>query len=581
MAVVEENQQTLLQIVPVRVHGSAGRSRETLALLDPGSQTSLCADAVVSDLFLPGDETQLLLSHIGGTGPLQRSRKLRLVLSPLTGEGNQQIVVPEAFSVPKVNIRTPVVSAKHSSHWKHLEGLPIPDCTAGKVELLLGANVLEAVLQREVRVGSAGQPVAIRTAFRWALTGSVSGLVPGTTKEIMFIERSSQGEQLEDVIRQWWTTESFGTKFSAIERRSTEDAVAQEILERTTEKCGDRYQVGLLWRDPGVTMPKNKAMAVRRLKSLERGLLREPEKARAYQETMQRYIETGQARKVYPDEVYDNRKCWFLPHHAVANPNKPKIRIVFDAAASFAEKSLNSEMLKGPDFLQNLVGILLRFRQDRIALVADIEQMFHQIRIVKEDQPAMRFLWRDLNTSIEPEVYQMNVSIFGMKCSPAITGYVLRRTADDNCQGTSKSIAAVSAVKHNFYMDDFLRSEPDVMAARTMQREVTSLVAHGGFRLTKWMSNSVQVLENIGSSERAHPNLETVTNGTYQQRALGYAWIPSKDLLGIHSQVCATSMTKRGILQSMASIFDPLGIVSPFTLKAKILIHRLWSLKYA
>ena len=82
----------------------------------------------------------------------------------------------------------------------------------------------------------------------------------------------------------------------------------------------------------------------------------------------------------------------------------------------------------------------------------------------------MRFLWRDLNTSIEPEVYQMTVSIFGMKCSPAIAGYVLRRTADDNCEGTLKSMAAVSAVKHNFYMDDFLGSEPDVMAPRTMQK---------------------------------------------------------------------------------------------------------------
>ena len=137
----------------------------TLALLDPGSQTSLCPDAVLHELRIKGEATQLSLKHIGGSEPPQRSQKIALQLSSLLGETCRLISVTEAHSVQNINIRTPVISSKDRSTWKHLLGLPIPDRLSGQVELLLVANVLEAVIQREVRVGRPGQPVVIRTAF--------------------------------------------------------------------------------------------------------------------------------------------------------------------------------------------------------------------------------------------------------------------------------------------------------------------------------------------------------------------------------------------------------------------------------
>ena len=343
VALVQENPQTLLQIVPVRVHGAEGRTRETLALLDPGSQTSLCADKLVSDLLIPGDETQLLLKHIGGTGLPKRSRRIKLILSPLAAENGQHIEVTEAFSVPQVNIRTPTVSATGQSHWKHLEGLPIPDCTKGKIELLLGANVIEAVLQREVRVGRAGQPVAIRTAFGWTLTGSVSDFVPGTMKEIMYIERASSEEQIDETVRKW-ETESSGTKVAAPESRSREDSLAQRLMEQTITKCGDRYQAGFLRRDQGVTMPNNKGMALSRLKSLAEGLIRQPAKSKAYQETVQNYVTKGHARKQTKSQLAINdQRWWNISHPALTNPSERSLRVVVDVEVEF---TLNGRPLK-------------------------------------------------------------------------------------------------------------------------------------------------------------------------------------------------------------------------------------------
>ena len=213
-AVTEREQQTegvtLLQIVPVRVHAPDGQYRDTLALLDPGSQTSLCSEAVIRDTHLSGETQSLCIENVEGRGNVRRSTRVQLTLSPLCeGEDpSRKILVPEAFSVPRVNVRVPEIRHQKNWKWKHLQDLQLPDCTNGTVEVLLGANVMEAVLQREARVGRAGEPVAVRTAFGWALTGTIAGFVPPQARQVMFIRRAdAEDEELSQQMEEWWKTE--------------------------------------------------------------------------------------------------------------------------------------------------------------------------------------------------------------------------------------------------------------------------------------------------------------------------------------------------------------------------------------
>ena len=129
-------------------------------------------------------------------------------------------------------------------------------------------------------------------------------------------------------------------------------------------------------------------MAVSRLHSTEKKLKKNPELEEKYQNVINDYVTNGHARKMSPEEAkIATPKTWYLPHHAVLNPNKPgKVRVVFDAASKFDGVSLNDNLLTGPDLLSNLVGILLRFRSGKIGVMADVQQMFHQVRVCEEDR---------------------------------------------------------------------------------------------------------------------------------------------------------------------------------------------------
>ena len=87
---------------------------------------------------------------------------------------------------------------------------------------------------------------------------------------------------------------------------------------------------------------------------------------------------------------------WYLPHHLVINPHKTKIRVVFDCAAKLHLVSLNDKLISGPDLMNNLIGIVIRFRKEKIVLVTNVGQMFHQVKVTPEHQDALRFLcWSD------------------------------------------------------------------------------------------------------------------------------------------------------------------------------------------
>ena len=146
-------------------------------------------------------------------------------------------------------------------------------------------------------------------------------------------------------------------------------------------------------------------------------------------------------------------RIWYLPHHPVEKINKPgKVRRVANAASKFRGQSLNSNLLTGPDLLYNPLGVLMRFREHPVAVLADIEGMFMQIAIHQIDRSALRFLWLADN---QIQQYQFTKLIFEANCSPSCAIYVLNHCAKENIQHFPE---ALKAVRKHFYMDDYIQS---------------------------------------------------------------------------------------------------------------------------
>ena len=147
-------------------------------------------------------------------------------------------------------------------------------------------------------------------------------------------------------------------------------------------------------------------MDERRLKSLDKKFENSPEMKQKYAESIRDDVEKGYVKKLSEAEVQSESKViWYLPHRYVINPKKPdRLRRVYHASAKFMDQSLNDKIFTGPNLLSSLLGVMLIFCEGRIAMAADVKEMYHMLRVPDCDKPSMRFLWRE-SAEDEPSVY--------------------------------------------------------------------------------------------------------------------------------------------------------------------------------
>lgn len=321
-------------------------------------------------------------------------------------------------------------------------------------------------------------------------------------------------------------------------------------------------------------------MAVRRLQCLERRMQNDPVIDESVRRQMKEYQQKGYIHKATQKDFNeaDPRRSWYLPLGVVINPKKPsKIRIFCDAAAKVDGISLNTMLLKGPDLLRTLLEILFGFREKRIAICADVQEMFHQIKIRKEDRNAQRLLWRETPTQT-PEVYFMDVATFGATCSPCSAQFVKNRNAAEYAQEYPEAAAAIIN-KH--YVDDYLDSTDDIEEAVKLALEVKHVHSFGGFLLRNWLSNSKEFLTRVGEINPGTDKCLQLDEKVSTERVLGMYWKPNEDVFTF-STTLATEVehpTKRQALRVVMSPFDPAGLLSFFLIHGKILIQELWRAK--
>lgn len=163
---------------------------------------------------------------------------------------------------------------------------------------------------------------------------------------------------------------------------------------------------------------------------LKRRLNRKPEMKKHFVDFMQKMFEKDPAKPAPP--LKEGEECWYIPCFGVYHPRKPdQIRVVFESSARHEGVSLNDN-LTGPNLNNNLTGVLLRFRQEPIAFMADIQQMFHCFIVHEDCRNFLRFRWCH-NNVVNDEViyYRMKVHVFSNSPSPTVAIYGLRKTTQE------------------------------------------------------------------------------------------------------------------------------------------------------
>lgn len=252
-------------------------------------------------------------------------------------------------------------------------------------------------------------------------------------------------------------------------------------MESTIVYDDGHYKLGLPLREENTRLPNNLPLAQALLQHLHSKLSRDSKLHERYTATVNDYIQKGYAREV-TDIGKESSRVWYLPHHPVTNEHKPrKVRVVFDCAAKYNGVSLNNQLLQGPDLMNSLVDVIIRFRQDHIALATDIEAMFHQVRVKDDDCDAFRFLWwPNGELGKQPKCYQMQVHLFGGTSSSSCVAYALKRTAIDNEDLFEPEVAATG--QRNFYVDDLLKSVETEDRAIEIASNLQKMLKMGGFR---------------------------------------------------------------------------------------------------
>lgn len=329
-----------------------------------------------------------------------------------------------------------------------------------------------------------------------------------------------------------------------------------------------------------VKMPNNRSQAVNRLNGLIRTLRRKPQMEKDYIEFMQKILDKGHASPAPLEDLKvksQTGKVWYLPHFGVYHPKKPtQIRVVFDSSAEYSDVSLNRELLPGPDLMNSLVGVLMRFRRETNAIMCDIEQMFHSFHVDPNHRDFLRFLWFEDNTPGKPITeYRMNVHLFGNGPSPAVATFRLRKTAADGEEEFGED--AMKFVHRNFYVDDGLASLPTAQQAIALVTATQAMLCTANLRLHKIVSNSIEVMEAFPVEDRGKGvrDLDLYRDSLPVQRSLGVFWDLKNDSFTFQVTPPDKLFMRRGVLSIINSIYDPLGLVVPVLLEGRLLLQKL------
>ncbi|KAL4005116.1 hypothetical protein ACER0C_004829 [Sarotherodon galilaeus] len=346
------------------------------------------------------------------------------------------------------------------------------------------------------------------------------------------------------------------------------------------------------WVEDPATLPNNRKAVEATFIRTEMKLSKEPEWKTAYAAQVHEMVNRRAAVKLSKEVLQSwTGPVWYISHLIVPNPHSVStpVRLVWNSSQKYRGLSLNDILIKGPDVLNPIRAVLLRFRAGVYAALGDIHKMYNSVWLEDREVHLHRFLWQDY------AITRVNI---GDKPAGCIAQVAMRETA--NLPSFSHFKEEKRVLEEDAYVDDILTSHNDLDHLRRLTANIEHILRVGGFYMKPWVYSSQSGREESKKElPRSEPKTMILPNQLTEDdnKALGLGYTINDDKLHVMVAVNFSKkrrkmrlgqdllteevgeqtpdpLTRRELLSQVSGLYDPLGLVTPVKQKGAILVRR-------
>ena len=437
----------MLATARVLVRAPSGRTTVARAILDPCSECSIVSEPLVQGLKLGRMRTSATITGINGSTTARAISAVQVKLYPVTS--NDVSVSVRALVLPKVTTyRAPAISLSElPQEWQSLQLADDFLSTDGRIDLLLGADVLGHLLEEGFLRSESSSLFAQKSIFGWVISGPVSKLQ--FSQQALNVHHGSLDPTSVFDLTKFWELE----EVPKVSPPSKEEQECEDHFVTTHKRLPDgRFEVSLPFLTNPPELGSSRLIAEKQLLRTEQRMNKNTELAQQYRAFMTEYDNLGHMSCIGPvTSHYSGQNL--LTHFPILREESQttKFRIVFNGSASTANSiSLNDCLHVGPCLLNDLPAILCRWRFHKFVLKCDVAKMFRQIRVNPTDRKWQCILWRHFSN--EPiQLYELNTVTYGIRASPFLANRVVRQLS---LEASSDFPEASKVLEKEDYVDD-------------------------------------------------------------------------------------------------------------------------------
>ncbi|UYV69731.1 hypothetical protein LAZ67_7000518 [Cordylochernes scorpioides] len=524
---------------------------------DNGSQRSLITEKCAANLGIPIRRKRIA---VGGLGDQLVESSQGEVFIRFSSHFNHQSFETTALVLTKLTNNIPSFT-----------GLILADplfFKSREIDVILGSDIAFNLIQEGRRNGNENEPSAIHSKLGWLVYGPTSVSERQSFRNLVHFSSELESEHS---IKRFWELESI--PLEEIPTKEEKDCESHYLKNVVRDESG-RYIVRLPFKESAEKLGQSKSIAIRRFLNLEKRLEQNENIYVQCKQFMNEYIRLGHMQASCSLQTEPK---YYIPHHCILKAQPTKLRVVFDASTKTTTQiSLNDLLHVGPKLQNNIFNIPLKFRTNSVALVADIEKMYRQIRLHPDDIKYQTILWRDCK-DLELQEYNLLTVTYGLACASYLAIRTLNQIAHD-VQVSNPGISNI--IRENFYVNDLLTGCPTVEDAKGLMQQLIAVLGSGGFVLRKWVSNETSIIEDLPLLLRGKGEVMELNRKETNVNVLGIQWDPRYDTLNISCKSGPADIkSKRQIVSAIARIYDPCGWLSPTTVVLKLLLQEIWKLK--